>query len=454
MEFSQGDYNVELVIALNVADSSHLDQALSAHGKILHDAVVSTVTTQQTKSTLGTIDWHGTNVSGVSEMLVELIDEIKTPQAPMGESTATALLTGIIAVTERFSNALTSSRVMTLAAELMAAGANQQQIITKLAESQRAAQEADTATDAEDTDDSASKAARAKKNKKSNDGSLTIRHEKTGSLDEVAQQALAEQQDEAARAAQSRLDRLNKAQAPPTPTKSPSGPQTASKPQTKPLIGGTLNATTERAERDKRRELDDDRNKTILSHSSHMDNEPRFGDKPLNAAMADSDEPPKVDPLAKANPTNAGSADTKKVIMPLGQTPPPAKNTDVRSALAEVTQAINSVPPTPSDPVANALQFEPLTAPVGRGGAKGPGPNANPANNKTLAELEVGTTHDTSAVSAAPAPQSSLPMPDFSSLPPLPPAPSGLDISELPPLPEVPDKEFNPAKFQIPGKTD
>jgi hypothetical protein len=45
---------------------------------------------------------------------------------------ATAFLTGIVAETQRFSNTKTSPKVMTMAAQLMAAGANQQLIATKL----------------------------------------------------------------------------------------------------------------------------------------------------------------------------------------------------------------------------------------------------------------------------------------------------------------------------------
>ncbi len=49
------------------------------------------------------------------------------------EQIATALLTGIVAATDRFSNEHTKPRVMTMAAQLMAAGASQQLIATKLA---------------------------------------------------------------------------------------------------------------------------------------------------------------------------------------------------------------------------------------------------------------------------------------------------------------------------------
>lgn len=134
LEFSQGDYNVELVIAIGVKDQDHLDKALAAHGKILHDATVVTVTAGQDASNLGTVDWHDGAASSLSEMVVSLVDGLKTDTSLLDEQIATALLTGIVSATDRFSNDRTSSRVMTMAAQLMAAGANQQLIAAKLAE--------------------------------------------------------------------------------------------------------------------------------------------------------------------------------------------------------------------------------------------------------------------------------------------------------------------------------
>src|ERR1700759_5494405 len=44
LEFSQGDFNVDLVIALGVRQQEDLDQAITAHGRILHDATVASLT--------------------------------------------------------------------------------------------------------------------------------------------------------------------------------------------------------------------------------------------------------------------------------------------------------------------------------------------------------------------------------------------------------------------------
>jgi hypothetical protein len=130
LQFSQGDFNVDLIVALGVEDQKDLDQAITAHGRILHDATVVTVNAASQKSSLGSIDWQDSNASSLSEMLASMAELLKP--GILDQQISTALLTGIVANTERFSNQKTTPHVMTIAAQLMAAGANQQLIATKL----------------------------------------------------------------------------------------------------------------------------------------------------------------------------------------------------------------------------------------------------------------------------------------------------------------------------------
>ncbi|MBX4188679.1 hypothetical protein KW792_01110 [Candidatus Saccharibacteria bacterium] len=130
--FSEGDYNVEVIIALGVTQRSQLDAAITAHGRILHDATVISVNTGVSRAPdVGQINWTDPGASSLSEMLVSISEAIG-PGMIDGQI-ATAFLTGIVAETERFSNKKTSPKVMTMSAQLMAAGANQQLIISKLA---------------------------------------------------------------------------------------------------------------------------------------------------------------------------------------------------------------------------------------------------------------------------------------------------------------------------------
>lgn len=135
LEFSQGDFNIELVLALGVENQAHLDGALEAHGRILHDATVITISSGTQTSSLGSIDWRDETASSLSEMLVSLVESLQADTALVDQEIATALLTGIVAETDRFSNTRTTAKVMTIAAQLMAAGADQQLIASKLQES-------------------------------------------------------------------------------------------------------------------------------------------------------------------------------------------------------------------------------------------------------------------------------------------------------------------------------
>jgi len=131
--FSQGDFNVDVVLALGVKKQQELDQAITAHGSILHDATVISIN-HLAGANLGAINWNEPSSSSLCEILVNLCDIIASDQTTeiLDKQIATAFLTGIVAETERFSNDKTSSQTMNIAGKLMKAGANQQLIATKL----------------------------------------------------------------------------------------------------------------------------------------------------------------------------------------------------------------------------------------------------------------------------------------------------------------------------------
>ncbi len=522
LEFSQGDYNVELVLALGVKNKDHLDAALEAHGRILHDATVATVGVGEEKSELGSIDWSEQNASSLSEMLVGLVDSLKSDKKLLDEQIATAFLTGIVAATDRFSNNRTSSRVMTIAAQLMGAGANQQLIASQLEDAHEIggdrptssgdSQNSDgttTLSEGESTKVKKQPEAKAKEAEKKDDGSLTISHEKTGDIDQVAeatetenQQAatkLAEdelnkraeevseaKQTDAAKAAEQKLAEELAGVAPAASGASPSvadlqkdlaaanaevdeaATQAPSEAAGSPLsgavstdqwqngetegpsMGGTLNATTEQAAEDNRRAIEEDRNRKILTHGgSHYvgDAAPDF-QSPLNAAMQPKEEQSIVNPLdAAPAPTDTQPTMQAKSIEP----PAPAPVVPSGPTLAEIDKE-------------NRGHEEARAAVEAAFGAVPFEPAGNPEVGIGAQPLGVAL-HDEPAPVAAPEPAtpSLPPMPDFSTLPPLPQAP-GFEgpAGALPPekledvltpappapAPQTPD----PAQFKIPGQ--
>ena len=288
LEFSQGDFNVELVIALGVDVQEHLDSALDAHGQILHDAAIITVTAGEQVSNLGGIDWHDDQASSLSEMITGLAEALKPDKKSLIDGPiASAFLTGIVAETDRFSNSHTTSRVMTIAANLMANGADQQLIASKLQES-HAIGTGDVAKD-----ESFEVVEQAPKPERKD--TLLISHKPDETLEEMDKRVKAAEQVEAFEEANEQLGEhtsntnaagvyafeTNDGKKDEEPvieqvTEAVIGlvaeeplvqPSIASDQVDEPLFGGTLNATTEQAADDARRELENDQNKTILSHS-------------------------------------------------------------------------------------------------------------------------------------------------------------------------------------------
>lgn len=138
LEFSQGDYNVDLVIALGVSNKEMLDRALSAHGRILHNAAVVSLMIGGQEGNLGGLNIRVNKASSYAEMIMrlpEILDRnlADEDEPAMDQAVATALLTGVVASTNRFSNKRTTPEVMSLASDLMKAGANQQMIARELA---------------------------------------------------------------------------------------------------------------------------------------------------------------------------------------------------------------------------------------------------------------------------------------------------------------------------------
>lgn len=131
LEFSQGDFNVDLVVALGVGRREDLDAAITAHGRILHDATVVSMTNKPNASELGSIHWQDEKASSLCEMIAIMTTELR--QEPLFDGQmATAYLTGIVAETNRFKNERTTPRALSMSSQLMSYGANQQLIAEQL----------------------------------------------------------------------------------------------------------------------------------------------------------------------------------------------------------------------------------------------------------------------------------------------------------------------------------
>lgn len=505
LAFSQGDYNVELVIALGVENQEHLDVALDGHGKILHDATVVTLTAGKQTSNLGSLDWHDGNASSLSEMLTTLAESMKLDKKMLDKPIATALLTGIVSATERFSNPRTSSRVMTLAANLMAAGADQQLIAAKLEEAPQDEPEPEGASDDIDTpvttkDDEvvltegqSTKVKPAEPPKKKNNGELVINHQKEGTLDEVAEATTRERLEESARAAQRALEKQEAAavateQIVAEPTVSddaaavaPNASQLGMQMQDEPLLGGTLNATSEQAEEDKRREIESDKNKVLLSHSYLGGGEHPTYDSPINSVSAGSStEEAPIDIFNDASAPHSSAAiepSSAPTFTAPTVTPPSQNSATLPKPIVPEPESTVLPPPVPPAPTLADIDAQNRGVPPAAPEASHD--EARAAIDAAFAASPVPDVPVTPAVAPVPeapavpdAASMGLPLPpplptDFSAaMPPLPPTTEPeilsdiLDYEQTPPKvgaidmpPPQPAAPTDPGQFRIPGQS-
>ena len=285
LDFSQGDYNIELVLALGVANQEHLDTALSAHGQVLHDVTIATFSAGKQSSQLGSMDWRDSGASSLSEMVANMSELLKVDKPILDKQISTALLAGIVSATDRFSNLLTTSRVMTTAAQLMASGADQQLIAARLQESheidkldkipvvqkiEKPIEEPIMPTPVEEEVLTSTLP----------DGSLVIDHaqevEAEKKLDNIiAGSSINTLPDELFVDAPS-AQLLPQPENTPTPD-SPVAEVVPEAPKVEesimpsaiaePMLGGSLSATVDQASEDRQREENENQNKTILTHS-------------------------------------------------------------------------------------------------------------------------------------------------------------------------------------------
>lgn len=127
--FEPGDFNIDVIVALGVHHQQDLDGAITAHGRIFHDAVVLSINTTP-DGDLGTINWQELEASSLSELVATLAQDLGSDL--LDEQISTALLAGIVAETNHFSNGKTHPQTMSVSSALLAAGANQQLVSKEL----------------------------------------------------------------------------------------------------------------------------------------------------------------------------------------------------------------------------------------------------------------------------------------------------------------------------------
>jgi len=123
--------NYDLVIVIDTPNIERLG-SLADPADIFYEVPTVNIDHHPANEKFGKVNWIELVATSSAEMLVSLIEALGKEKNLFDEDVATALLTGLIYDTSSFQNVNTTPKSLTIAAQLVAAGAHQQEIIRNL----------------------------------------------------------------------------------------------------------------------------------------------------------------------------------------------------------------------------------------------------------------------------------------------------------------------------------
>ncbi|MDF2379159.1 MAG: DHH family phosphoesterase [Candidatus Gracilibacteria bacterium] len=134
VSFSQGDNHFDLIITVDVADIPQLGKIYDENADLFTSVPVVNIDHHISNTQFGKVNLIDVASSSTAEILFGLIRDMESHfnKTLITADTATFLLSGITTDTGSFQNSNTTPKAMQIAAELMDAGANQQDIIKYL----------------------------------------------------------------------------------------------------------------------------------------------------------------------------------------------------------------------------------------------------------------------------------------------------------------------------------
>lgn len=132
VSFEKGQFNFDAIIVLDSTDLERLGSIYEDFPEIFYEVPVVNIDHHAANDHFGKINLVDLTATSTSEILVSVIEALTGDPKFFDEKIATALLTGIITDTNSFQNTNTTPKSLTVAAQLVAAGGEQQEIIKNI----------------------------------------------------------------------------------------------------------------------------------------------------------------------------------------------------------------------------------------------------------------------------------------------------------------------------------
>lgn len=128
--FDYGAYKFDLVIVLGVSQIAKIDSILEENPTIFDGLHLINIDCHRSNEQYGSVNYVDSNAGSICEMLVGVIESVA--QGMIDYHVATAILAGIMGATQGFTSPNTTAKSLTIAAQMMSAGAKQQEIVQTL----------------------------------------------------------------------------------------------------------------------------------------------------------------------------------------------------------------------------------------------------------------------------------------------------------------------------------
>ncbi len=119
----------DLVLVLDTPDLKRLGEIAQTKADLFYDSTVVNIDHHPGNDYFGKVNWIDLTATSTAEILVALLESLGRDKSLLDPDIATCLLAGVITDTASFQNANTTPKSFTVAAQLIAAGARQQEII-------------------------------------------------------------------------------------------------------------------------------------------------------------------------------------------------------------------------------------------------------------------------------------------------------------------------------------
>lgn len=124
--------NFDLIIVLDTPDLERLGAFYEQNPELFYEAPIINIDHHPTNAYFGKVNLVDLTATSTAEILIAIIESLEKEGKILDEYIANCLLTGIIGDTASFQNSNTTPKSLTCAAQLLAAGADQQAIVQHL----------------------------------------------------------------------------------------------------------------------------------------------------------------------------------------------------------------------------------------------------------------------------------------------------------------------------------